>query len=31
MNKKTAGSLFAGICIVLVILLLAHSVKPIIG
>jgi hypothetical protein len=31
MNKKTAGSLFVGTCIMLVILLLAHSVKPIIG
>jgi hypothetical protein len=31
MNKKTAGLLFAGVCIVLAILLLAHSIKPIIG
>ena len=30
MNKKTTGSLFAGICIVFAILLLAHLITPII-
>ena len=28
MNKEMAGTLFAGICILLAILLLAHSIKP---
>ena len=28
MSKKTAGFVFLGICIVLAILLLAHSIKP---
>jgi hypothetical protein len=31
MNKKTAVSLFSGICIVIAILLLAHSITPMLG